>query len=44
VEGVRGNREVSPNYGAVLLVARPEADPVPALRALAADVRLPGDR
>lgn len=31
-------------YGAVLLVARPEADPVPALRALAAGVRLPGDR
>ena len=30
-------------YGAVLLVARPEADPVPALRALAAGVRLPGD-
>ena len=32
------------NYGAVLLVARPEADPVPALRAAAAGVRLPGDR
>lgn len=31
-------------YGALLLVARPEADPVPALRALAGDVRLPGDR
>jgi hypothetical protein len=30
-------------FGAVLLVARPEADPVPALRALAGDVRLPGD-
>lgn len=30
-------------YGAVLLVARAEADPVPALRRLAADVRLPGD-
>jgi len=30
--------------GAVLLVARPRADPVPALRALAAGVRLPGDR
>jgi LDH2 family malate/lactate/ureidoglycolate dehydrogenase len=30
-------------HGAVLLVARPEADPVPALRALAAGVRLPGD-
>ncbi len=31
-------------FGAVLLVARPEADPVPALRALAAGLRLPGDR
>jgi (2R)-3-sulfolactate dehydrogenase (NADP+) len=31
-------------YGAVLLVARPEADPVPGLRELAAGVRLPGDR
>jgi LDH2 family malate/lactate/ureidoglycolate dehydrogenase len=31
-------------FGAVLLVARPEADPVPAFRALAAGVRLPGDR
>jgi LDH2 family malate/lactate/ureidoglycolate dehydrogenase len=31
-------------YGAVLLVARPDADPVPALRRLAAGVRLPGDR
>jgi L-2-hydroxycarboxylate dehydrogenase (NAD+) len=30
-------------YGALLLVARPEADPVPALRARAAGVRLPGD-
>lgn len=30
-------------YGAVLLVARPEADPVPAFRALAAGMRLPGD-
>jgi LDH2 family malate/lactate/ureidoglycolate dehydrogenase len=30
-------------YGAVLLVARPEADPVPALRKRAAGVRLPGD-
>jgi LDH2 family malate/lactate/ureidoglycolate dehydrogenase len=29
-------------FGAVLLVARPEADPVPALRALAGEVRLPG--
>ena len=31
-------------YGAVMLVARPEADPVPALRTLAQGVRLPGDR
>jgi LDH2 family malate/lactate/ureidoglycolate dehydrogenase len=31
-------------YGAVLLVARPEVDPVPAFRDLAAGVRLPGDR
>ena len=30
-------------HAAVLLVARPESDPVPALRALAAGVRLPGD-
>jgi LDH2 family malate/lactate/ureidoglycolate dehydrogenase len=30
-------------YGAVLLVARPEADPVPALRRAAVGVRLPGD-
>ena len=30
-------------HGAVLLVARPEADPVPALRALAGGIRLPGD-
>ena len=34
----------SDGHGAVLLVARPEADPVPAFRALAAGVRLPGDR
>ncbi len=33
-----------PGYGAVLLVAEPEADPVPALRALAGGLRLPGDR
>jgi LDH2 family malate/lactate/ureidoglycolate dehydrogenase len=33
-----------PGYAAVLLVARPESDPVPALRAAAAGVRLPGDR
>jgi LDH2 family malate/lactate/ureidoglycolate dehydrogenase len=31
-------------YGAVLLLARPEGDPVPALRELAAGVRLPGDQ
>jgi (2R)-3-sulfolactate dehydrogenase (NADP+) len=30
-------------HGAVLLVARPEADPVPAFRRLAAGFRLPGD-
>ena len=30
-------------FGAVLVVARPQADPVPALRARAAGVRLPGD-
>src|SRR5438552_8412291 len=33
----------SDGYGAVLLVARPEADPVPAFRELAGGVRLPGD-
>jgi LDH2 family malate/lactate/ureidoglycolate dehydrogenase len=32
-----------PGHGAVLLVARPEADPVPPLRARAAGARLPGD-
>ena len=31
-------------YGAVLLLARPQADPVPGFRRLAAGVRLPGDR
>jgi LDH2 family malate/lactate/ureidoglycolate dehydrogenase len=31
-------------FGAVLIVARPESDPVPALRAAAVGVRLPGDR
>jgi LDH2 family malate/lactate/ureidoglycolate dehydrogenase len=31
-------------HGALLLVARPEHDPVPALRALAGGTRLPGDR
>jgi LDH2 family malate/lactate/ureidoglycolate dehydrogenase len=30
-------------YGALLFVARPEGDPVPALRELAGGVRLPGD-
>jgi LDH2 family malate/lactate/ureidoglycolate dehydrogenase len=34
----------SEGYGAVLVVARPEADPVPAFRELAGGVRLPGDR
>src|SRR5206468_7841923 len=29
-------------YGALMLVARPEADPAPALRRLAAGARLPG--
>jgi (2R)-3-sulfolactate dehydrogenase (NADP+) len=33
-----------PGHGAMLLVARPEADPLPALRARAGGVRLPGDR
>jgi LDH2 family malate/lactate/ureidoglycolate dehydrogenase len=32
-----------PGHGAVLLVARPESDPVPELRRLASGVRLPGD-
>ncbi len=32
-----------PGFGVVLLVARGESDPVPALRELAAGVRLPGD-
>jgi LDH2 family malate/lactate/ureidoglycolate dehydrogenase len=32
-----------PGYGAAMLVARPEADPVPALREVAEGVRLPGD-
>jgi LDH2 family malate/lactate/ureidoglycolate dehydrogenase len=34
---------IGDGYGAVLLVAQPEADPVPALRARAGGVRLPGD-
>ena len=32
-----------PEHGAVLVVARPDHDPVPALRELAAGRRLPGD-
>jgi L-2-hydroxycarboxylate dehydrogenase (NAD+) len=32
------------DHGAVLFLARPDYDPVPALRELAAGVRLPGDR
>ena len=32
-----------PEHGAVLLVARPEFDPVPGFRELAAGLRLPGD-
>jgi LDH2 family malate/lactate/ureidoglycolate dehydrogenase len=32
-----------PEHGAVLLTARPEHDPVPAFRELAAGLRLPGD-
>ena len=32
-----------PGHAALLLVARPESDPVPALRELAPGVRLPGD-
>jgi LDH2 family malate/lactate/ureidoglycolate dehydrogenase len=34
---------VGQGFGAVLLVARPEADPVPGLRRKAAGARLPGD-
>ena len=30
-------------FGALVLVARPQADPVPALRELAQGARLPGD-
>jgi LDH2 family malate/lactate/ureidoglycolate dehydrogenase len=33
----------SESYGAILLVARPEFDPVPGLRERAAGMRLPGD-
>jgi len=32
-----------PGHGAVLVAARPESDPVPALRAQIAGIRLPGD-
>ena len=32
-----------PDHGAVLLVARPDADPVPDFRRLAGELRLPGD-
>ena len=41
-----GSVEPTPGdgFGALLLVARPESDPVPALRTLAAGIRLPGDR
>jgi hypothetical protein len=43
----RGSVEPMPlpgdGHGAVLLVARPESDPVPAFRELAAGARLPGD-
>jgi len=39
VEALTGGED----YGAVLVVARPEADPVPAFRARAAGLRLPGD-
>ena len=33
-----------PEHGALLVVAAPGADPVPALRARAGGLRLPGDR
>ena len=35
---------IGDGFGAVMLVARPQADPVPALRARGGGVRLPGDR
>jgi len=35
---------VGEEHGAVMIVARPHADPVPGLRERAGDVRLPGDR
>ncbi len=34
---------IGDGFGAVLVVARPDADPVPAFRELARGVRLPGD-
>jgi hypothetical protein len=34
---------LEPGFGAVLVVARPGADPVPSLRERAAGLRLPGD-
>src|SRR5262249_41263179 len=34
---------IGDGFGAILVVAQPAADPVPALRSRAADVRLPGD-
>ena len=34
---------IGDGYGAMLLVAQPAADPLPALRVRAPDVRLPGD-
>lgn len=42
--GASNSELQAPNFGVVLVVARPEGDPVPALRALAAGLRLPGDR
>jgi hypothetical protein len=39
VEALAGSEE----FGAVLLVARPEADPVPGLRERAGEVHIPGD-
>jgi LDH2 family malate/lactate/ureidoglycolate dehydrogenase len=38
-----GDALLGDGYGAVLLIAQPAADPVPALRERAAGVRLPGD-
>ena len=39
-----GDSLIGDGFGAVLLVARPEADPVPGFRDRAAGIRLPGDR